>query len=258
MTNTVAPTESIYEPGRLNATGLEQFRWLLKTMFAILAPVQAYGLENMELAGPGGFIVAANHISYWDPPLMFVYIPRGRKMSALGADKYRHHRFFAFILRLVGVIWVNRDTPTPASIKAAVQVLRNGEILGVAPEGTRSRETHALLEGKTGAVYLALTAGVPIVPVAMIHNDHILSDLKHLRRSYAIIKFGKPLRFPTPARQERDAKLEEYTTELMCQIAALLPPEYRGVYANHPRLHQLLSEGASAAPGKPPLAGSAS
>jgi len=243
MTNTDARTEPVYEPGRLNPAGLEIFRWMLKTCFDILAPMKAYGKENLAL--PGGVIVAANHISYFDAPLMFVQMPACRKMTAFGTDKYRSNRFFAFILRLVGVIWVNRDAPSPASIKAAMQVLRNGEVLGVAPEGTRSH-THSLQEGKTGAAYLAITAGVPIIPTAIAHTDLAGGDLKRLRRSYVSITFGKPIYFPTPARQERDAKLQEYTTELMCQIAALLPPEYRGVYADHPRLQQLLSEGASA------------
>jgi len=244
MTNSAAPNEPIYERGWLNPTGLEIFRWTLKTLFDIFAPMTAYGKENLELKG--GYIVAANHMSYFDAPLMFVHIPRGRTMTALGTDKYKSYPFFAFILRMVGVIWVNRDAPSPASIKAAVQVLRSGEVLGVAPEGTRSRDTHALQEGKTGAAYLAITAGVPVIPVAVAHTDLAANDLKHLRRSHVSIAFGKPLYFPAPARQERDAKLQEYTTELMCQIAALLPPEYRGVYADHPRLKQLLNEGAAA------------
>jgi 1-acyl-sn-glycerol-3-phosphate acyltransferase len=244
MTQSAVSTEPVYQPGWLNPTGLEIFRWTLKTLFDIFAPMKAYGKEN--LAVPGGFIVAANHMSYFDAPLMFVHIPPGRRMTAFGADKYKSYPFFAFILRMVGVIWVNRDAPSPASIKAAVQVLRNGDVLGVAPEGTRSRDTHALQEGKTGAAYLAMTAGVPILPVAVIHTDLVSQDLKHLPRSHVSISFGKPISIPALPRQERDAKLQEYTTELMCQIAALLPPEYRGVYTDHPRVKQLLNEGAPA------------
>jgi 1-acyl-sn-glycerol-3-phosphate acyltransferase len=252
MTHSATPTERAYEAGWLNPAGLEAFRWLLKTLFDIFAPMKAYGKENLALAGPGGYIVAPNHLSYFDAPLMFVHIPPGQKMTAFGTDKYRRNWFLSSILRLVGVIWVNREAPSPASIKAAVQVLRNGQILGVAPEGTRNRTGHAMQEGKTGAVYLAIAAGVPVVPVAVIHTDQISHDLKKLRRSQATIVFGKPLHFAAPARQERDARLQEYTTELMCHIAALLPPDYRGVYADHPRLQQLLSAGAPvSAPAKP-------
>lgn len=251
MNNTSTPTEPIYEPGRLNSAGLEVFRKILKFLFDVLAPVEVNGLENFALAGPGGFILAANHVSYFDPPLVFIHIPPGRNMIAFGADKYRGHRLFAFVLRQVGVIWVNRDTPTPTVIKAAVQVLRNGDVLGVAPEGTRSRETHALLEGKTGAAYLAITAGVPIIPLGLVHTEKIAGSLKRLRRARVQVNIGKPLRFTAPARHEREAKLQEYTTELMCQLAALLPAEYRGVYADHPRLHQLLNDKAPAVPAEP-------
>jgi 1-acyl-sn-glycerol-3-phosphate acyltransferase len=252
MTNPTAPTEPVYESGWLGPTGLEIFRWMLKTLFDILAPMKAYGKENLAL--PSGYILAINHISYFDAPLLFIHTPAGRRMAAFGTHKYRSNLFFSFILRLVGVIWVNRDEPSPATIKAAVQMLRNGNVLGIAPEGTRSH-THSLQPGKTGTAYLAVAAGVPIIPVGIVHTDVAGDDLKHLRRSYVSITFGKPLYLPMPAREERDAKLQEYTTELMCQIAALVPPQYRGVYADHPRLKQLLNEGA---PAEPRLAGSAS
>ncbi len=243
MTNTTASTVPIHEPGWLDSTGLEAFRWLLKTLFDLLAPTKAYGTENLALARPSGFIVAMNHLSYLDAPLLLVHAPRGQRMTALGTDKYRGHLFFSFILRLSGVIWVNRDDPSTDTIKAAVQLLRNGGSLGVAPEGTRSRVTHALQEGKTGAIRLAILAGVPVIPAAVVHTEHVIDDLKRLRRSHVSITFGKPIHFSAPARHERKEKWEEYTTELMCQIAALLPAEYRGVYAAHPRLQQLLSAG---------------
>ena len=179
-------------------------------------------------------------MSYWDAPLIFTQLRPHSQLTAFGADKYRRQWFLGTVVRLVGVVWVNRDAPSPATIKAAVQVLRNGSVLGIAPEGTRSK-IHALQPAKTGAAYLAMAAGVPIVPTAVIHTDKVGEDLRHFRRSHVMIKFGTPLMFPAPARQEREAKLEEYTEELMCQIAALLPPEYRGAYADHPRLKELVS-----------------
>ena len=251
MTNSTASTAPVHEPGWLDASGLEVFRWLLKTLFDLLAPINTYGKENLNLVGPGGYIVALNHLSYLDAPLLLANLPRGQRMTAFGTDKYRSHLFFAFILRLSGVIWVNREDPSPETIKAAVQLLRNGGLLGIAPEGTRSRVTRALQEGKTGAVRLAILSGVPIVPAAVVHTEQVVEDLKHLRRSHVTITFGKPIRFATPARHERKEKWEEYTTELMCQIAALLPAEYRGVYADHPRLQELLSASTAQLPAIP-------
>ncbi len=231
-------TDPNYERGWLPLWGVEVFRGLLLTIFKILAPIEVQGLEN--LPATGGFIVAANHVSYWDAPLIFVNMRRGTQMTVFGADKYRRHPLLGLVLRLVGVIWVNREAPTPATIKMAVQLLRNGSMLGVAPEGTRSQATHALQPAKTGAAYLAMMAGVPVVPAALIHTGEVAGDLMHLRRSHVTIKFGRPLTFALAGRHERDAKLEEYTDEVMCQIAAMLPPEYHGIYAGHPRLKELL------------------
>jgi 1-acyl-sn-glycerol-3-phosphate acyltransferase len=235
-------TDPTYERGWLPPIGVEIFRVFLKTLFYIVAPIEAQGGENLPAAGTGGYMVAANHVSYWDAPLIFTQLRPHSQLTAFGADKYRRHLLLGTIVRLVGVVWVNRDAPSPATIKAAVQALRNGSVLGIAPEGTRSRVTHALQPAKTGAAYLAVTAGVPIVPTAVIYTDKVAGDLRRFRRSRVKIRFGKPLTFPAPVRQEREAKLEEYTEELMCQIAALLPPEYRGVYADHARLKELLKE----------------
>lgn len=234
-------TDRVYERGLLSPQGVEVFRWLLKTAYDIFAPIEAHGLENLPQPGAGGFIVAANHNSYFDAPLVFIPLPRGTQLTVFGADKYRSNLLLGAMVRMIGVVWVNRDAPSPATIKYAVQVLRGGSMLGVAPEGTRSRVTHALQKAKTGVAYLAVMADVPVIPAAIAHTDRVGDDLKHLRRSHVSITFGKPLRFPVPARRERDAKLEEYTEELMCHIAALLPPPYRGVYADSPKLKELLA-----------------
>lgn len=234
-------TDRVYERGWLSPKGVEVFRWVLKTIYDIIAPVEVHGLENLPPPDSGGFILAANHISYFDAPLIFIPLPRGTRLTVLGTDKYRSNLFMGTIVRLVGVVWVNRDTPSPATIKHAVQVLKSGSMLGVAPEGTRSQVTHALQKGKTGAAYLAVMANVPIIPTAVARTDQVFDNLKHLRRLPVSITFGKPLKFPAPARRERDVKLEEYTEELMCQIAALLPPQYRGVYTDCQRLKELLA-----------------
>jgi 1-acyl-sn-glycerol-3-phosphate acyltransferase len=233
--------DRVYERGWLSPQGVEAFRWALKTAYDIFAPAEVRGGENLPPAGSGGYIVATNHISYFDAPLVFIPLPRGTRLTAFGTDKYRSNLFMGGFLRMMGVVWVNREAPTPATIKSAVQLLREGHMLGLAPEGTRSQETHALQKAKTGVAYLAVAADVPVIPAAIANTDRVGDDLRHLRRSRVSITFGKPLRFPVPDRREREAKLQGYTEELMCQIAALLPLSYRGVYADNPRLKELLA-----------------
>jgi 1-acyl-sn-glycerol-3-phosphate acyltransferase len=119
--------------------------------------------------------------------------------------------------------------------------LKEGHVLVIAPEGTRS-QTGALIEGRSGASYLAAQSGVPVIPVG-IHGseDQVVgANLRRLRRTTIIARVGKPFQLPPLKRGQREQALQAYTDEIMCQIAALLPPEYRGVYADHPRLMEIL------------------
>src|SRR5579859_3894637 len=224
--------------GWASRRGVERMRGLFRALFTLLTRVEAHGLENIP---PGGLIVSPNHLSSVDQPLVFIMLP-GRKQTVFVADKYRHHPFFRPIVTMVDCIWVNRGATPPSTIKAAVRALQNGSVLGVAPEGTRS-PTHALQQGKTGAVYLAYASGVPIVPAALTNTENAVPSALRLRRARLTITFGAPIHFGEPGRRTRPTtqQLEDGTTEVMCQIAAMLPPAYRGVYADHPRLKELLT-----------------
>jgi len=119
--------------------------------------------------------------------------------------------------------------------------LQRGGVLAIAPEGTRS-QNGALIEGRPGVSYLAAKAGVPILPVAATGTQDTLvkEQLSHLRKPHITVRIGQPFMLPPLQGQDRDAALQGYTDEIMCRIAALLPPDYRGVYADHPRLRQLI------------------
>ncbi len=231
--------QPIFVRGWLPPWGVEAMRLLILTWFRIFTRLETHGQENLPASG--GFILSANHLTHFDSPLIFTLM-KGRKVTVFAADKYRPHPFFRRVLECFDVIWVHRGAIGPSTMRVAARVLRGGGILGVAPEGTRSRVTHALLEGKTGAAFLALTAGVPIVPIAIAYPDRIVPSLKRLRRQRVTITVGKPIVFPPleDGRRPDAHLLETYTTEIMCRLAAMLPPEYRGVYADHPRLKELL------------------
>ena len=224
--------------GWTSPRGVERTRSLFRAIFRLLTRVEAHGLENLP---PGGLIVSPNHLSSVDAPLIFIMLP-GRKQTTFVADKYRHHPFFRPIVTMVDCIWVNRGATSPSTIKAAVRALQAGTVLGVAPEGTRSR-THALQQGKTGVVYLAYASGAPIVPAALTNTEKAIPSLYRLRRARLTVTFGQPIYFGEPGRHTRPTtqQLEDGTVEVMCRLAALLPPEYRGVYDDHPRLKELLA-----------------
>lgn len=139
----------------------------------------------------------------------------------------------------MGGIWIKREEIDTRALRTARDHLRNGGVLGIAPEGTRSA-TGALLSAKTGVAYLADQAGVPIVPVAVAGTWQITRELFTLKRPKITLQFGEPFLLSTINRSDREAGLRRNTDEIMCRIAVLLPAEYRGVYAQHPRLLELL------------------
>ena len=198
-----------------------------------------YGLEHVP---PGGVIMCPNHLSRFDPPLAASFL-RNRKTTVFNADTYRSSRFFRFVMESYDVIWVNRGNIGPSVIKSAVRTLKEGAILGVAPEGTRSK-TGALQVGKTGAVFMAYASGAPIMPVAVTNTDKLIPSIKKFKRITLTVTYGEPMYLKTEGGRARptSAQLEADTTELMCRLAAMLPARYRGVYADHARTHALLEQ----------------
>jgi 1-acyl-sn-glycerol-3-phosphate acyltransferase len=111
--------------------------------------------------------------------------------------------------------------------------------LGIAPEGTRSK-TGALIAAKPGVAYLAAKAGVPALVMAVTGTEDAGKTILRLRKPRFRVVFGEIFDLPPLDRRDRDAALQRNADEMMCRIAALLPEKYRGVYADHPRLAEIL------------------
>jgi 1-acyl-sn-glycerol-3-phosphate acyltransferase len=216
-----------------------RYYFLLRRFFKLLGGLllkqKVVGQENIP--AEGGFIMVFNHLSIFDPPVLFINAPR--QIVPFIADKWRHTPGISHLVNSVGVIWISRGEADMDAIKASLGVLKSGGALGLAPEGTRSH-TGQLQKAKTGAAYFADRAGVPILPVALTGTENVWRNLKRLRRTPVSCIVGQPFRLPSDGRAKGD-KLTELTDEIMCRIAALLPPQYRGAYAEHPRLKELLA-----------------
>lgn len=233
------PDQPTFVKGRLSLRGRARLQRVFAFLYGVFAKVEVYGVEHLP---PGGVVVTTNHNSRMDPPLIFMHLPSDRRMTVFNADSYRRNPFFKWILEMVDVIWVSRGATSPSTIKAAIQALRGGSLLGISPEGMRST-TGALIEGKTGAAYLALAAGVPVVPCALTNTDKLGWAMRHFKHITLTVTFGPAFWLAEPGKRTRTdpERLEAATTEIMCRIAAILPPEYRGLYANQPRLKELLA-----------------
>ncbi len=214
-------------------------RSIVRFLFILLAHVKADGLENVPIEG--GAILAANHLSRVDSPLVFGLIER-KDVTGLVADKYQNNLLLRPLIEAVGGIWINREQADFQALRAAREYLQNGGLLGIAPEGTRSR-TGALRQAKTGVAYLANKAGVPIIPIAIWGTEKTFSELKRFRRAHIRVRVGKSFLLPPLDRNDRSGSLQRNTDELVCRIAALLPAEYRGVYTEYPRVQELLADG---------------
>jgi len=101
----------------------------------------------------------------------------------------------------------------------------------MAPEGTRSKE-YCLQPGHDGMTFIARRANAPVLPMAITGVKDFSSNLKRLRRTDVKIVIGKPFRFRPGGEKVRRDVLHQMTEEAMYQLAAILPPEYRGVYSD--------------------------
>ena len=215
---------------------LRPIHWLVRTLtkFKVIHP------ENLPKTG--GALITTNHLSRLDTPLLLAITDRTDLVGII-AKSYLEKPIIKWILQKAGrMVWMDRSTTDFAAIRDALTLLREGAIVGIAPEGTRSHEAKGLLPGKAGAALMADRAGVPLVPVAIKGSDKIYQGWMKLRRPPVTITVGEPYHLPEVNFGDRQAWLTQSTDEIMCRIAALLPPQYRGYYRDHPRLKELLQE----------------
>jgi 1-acyl-sn-glycerol-3-phosphate acyltransferase len=216
------------------------FYWVLKTI--LLGPVLRLlfrpwveGEENIPEEGAA--IFASNHLSFSDSIFLPLMLPR--RLTFLAKSDYftgrgLKGRATAAFFKGVGQVPVDRSggRASDAALNSGLKVLRRGEFLGIYPEGTRSPDGR-LYRGKTGVARMALEAGVPVVPVAMIGTDKAQPLGKRLPRIMRIgIRIGRPLDFSRYEGMEEDRfVLRSITDEIMYELMLLSHQEYVDVYA---------------------------
>jgi 1-acyl-sn-glycerol-3-phosphate acyltransferase len=212
---------------------------IVRILLTGLATVEFSGTEH--LPKQGGVMVTTNHMSQLDTATLFIN-PGRSDITALITDKYQKYLFFRWFVRTAGGIWIDRTKADFSAFRATIEVLKKGQAVGIAPEGTRS-ETAQLQEGKPGAVLLALKAGVPVVPVGIYGSENAFDQLYSFKRPHIHACFGPAYTLPPLDRENRDEALAWATEEVMCRIAVLLPQQYWGFYADHPRVKELSAQG---------------
>jgi len=214
--------------------------WFAHFIFFLVARVKVEGLDN-EIP-QGGFIIVSNHLGRLDVPLVYIFLKRD-DITIMAAEKYRKYAIVRWFAKQLDAVWVDRFNADFGVLRVCLERLRRGGVVAIAPEGTRSK-TEALQEARPGSSYLAAKAGVPVVPIGVTGTEDrlVLAGLRRLKKARVHAQIGKPFTLPPIKGKEREEAMKKYTDEVMCQIAALLPPEKRGFYADHPRLKELLDE----------------
>jgi 1-acyl-sn-glycerol-3-phosphate acyltransferase len=204
-------------------------RFLLRTIgFNLFARVDLVeGVENVPKEGPALLLI--NHIAFVDPIVVLHLLPRN--IVPLAKIEVYSYPFVGIFPRLYGVIPVRREEVDRRAVQQVLEVLRAGEIVLIAPEGTRSPR---LSQGKDGIAYLAGRSGVPIVPVAIDGTEGFptLRGSRRWRGPGAHVRFGQPFRYRAEFQRPAREQLRLMTDEAMYVLASMLPEHRRGVYSD--------------------------
>jgi 1-acyl-sn-glycerol-3-phosphate acyltransferase len=197
-------------------------------LLRLLCRVYGDQLEKVPPRGP--LILATNHVNFLEIPALHIHL-RPRPVTGIAKTESWDKPVTRFLFDLWGAIPIRRGEPDRAALRQALGVLEEGYILVVAPEGTRSG--HGCLQrGHPGIVMLALQSGAPVLPLVFYGGERFWQNLRRLRRTPFHVVVGNPFHVQTDGAKARRELRQQITDEIMYQLAALLPPAYRGVYAN--------------------------
>ncbi len=195
----------------------------VRILLFLLTRWHVRGRENIPEQGP--VLVISNHLSLADPPLLNLAIDRPVRYMA----KKNLFRFQPFnsLFRGLGAFPVHRGRPDIKAFRRAEEVLAHGLTLVIFPEGTRSRNSQ-LRHAFPGPTLIAARSGAPILPIGIIGTDKLEHGFGILTRPRVTVNIGRPFHLPPNASKSNKTELIDY---MMRHIAELLPPEYRGIYA---------------------------
>jgi 1-acyl-sn-glycerol-3-phosphate acyltransferase len=213
------------------------FYWFLK--FVAIGPVvklvfrpQVEGVDNVP--GSGAAVLASNHLSAADwifMPLSLrrrvTFLAKSEYFTGTGVKGFLQRAFFSG----AGQVPIDRTNASAAedAIRTGLRILREGKLLGIYPEGTRSPDGR-LFRGKTGVARMALETSSPVVPVAMVYGTRRLPVLG-IKLLKVRVRFGEPLDFSRYESLAGDRFVERsITDEIMYEIMTLSAQEYVDVY----------------------------
>ena len=204
------------------------FKALVRVLLRALTHYEVEGEENLPSAGP--LLLVFNHLAWWDAPVAMATLPW--RMRAMALKDLQRVPLTGQLLGLSDPIWVDRGRYDRDALRQALAALADGQVLGIAPEG-RMSVTGALERGRTGPVFIARKADVPILPVGLTGTEKALGEWRRLRRPHIRVTIGRVFRLPDRGEYSTRKEWRQADADfIMERLAELLPPEYRGVYAD--------------------------
>ena len=202
--------------------------WLIRGLSSLLVKKDIKQLEKIPDKGP--LILAVNHVNFLDVPIVAAH-SMPKPLTALVKVETWDSPLMGELFTIWDAIPIRRGEADLDAMHDAVKALDNGRIVGVAPEGTRS-ENGQLQQGLPGIVLLAVRSNAPILPLVYYGHETFKQSIRKLKRPPFHVAVGEPFRLEMKGKAlSRDIR-QQATNEIMYQMAALLPPQYRGAYSD--------------------------
>ncbi len=194
----------------------------MKTLLIALTRWRVEGKENVPRHGP--LIVVANHLSNIDPPLLGASVPR--RVCFMAKQELFRSSFSGFIVRGYGAFPVRRGELDRDAFRQALETLREGQTLGMFPEGKRSFDRQ-LLPIQPGTSFIAARSGAHVLPVGISGSEQVKGISVIIQRPSITVKIGRPFTLPYNKDKPLRNQLPHLSEIILERIAELLPPSYR-------------------------------
>ena len=202
----------------------------VKAITSLVCHIDAFGLKGVPRLGP--LIIYTNHVNILEIPIIYTRLQPRKVHGMLLAERWNNPTL-NWILEEAETIPLHRGEADIDAIHRGLEVLTRGEIIIIAPEGTRSHDG-MLQQAIPGVVLLALHSHAPLLPVAYFGAENWQENLSNLKRTDFHIRVGKLSHLDDHGEKVTKSVRRMMMDEMMYQLALLLPPNYRGYYSQAP------------------------